>query len=367
MGLEGKAFRMVKWSVSIMVIMVMSFSLPLGAEERELPLEEALELLEEHSIQLQVARLEFNNAQVEYEQARAEQLRTESRLQRLYADLSYQQAQQQYRSTVVGSYLQLLNDYQQLKILEGEVNAAQWEMELLEAELQEMEEKVAAGHRPRIELLQKQIELNNTSFQLDELLADQEKRKRELKNMLKLDQLPSLVSAVEELDHFQLPDEDKALERVLKASFELELASLNKRIAQVELERGQLSDDPELTLTKLKNNVSLVSLQQEQTEIEVKEDLLDQLHMVRQARRQVDLVEDNLEQAEEHLRITSEQYEVGLVSQRDAAKAELEKLRAVIERERAINDFLAVYLNLQEFLGEELEVIRDEILVAINT
>lgn len=336
------------------------------AEEEELSLERAVQLMEEHSTDLKVAYLEMDNAEIEHEKSRAEHIRTESRLQKLSAELSYQQSRQQFRSTALGIYLEFMNDYHQLKLLDREVEAAGRNLELAEAELRDVEQKVEAGHEGRIELLRQQMEVNNARFELEEAEEDLEKKEREMRSTLELEELPPLTSELAPGEEPELPDRSQAVEKTLEHSLELEVSDLSLELAEIELERAEISDTSDLDMLEKENELELARLEYQQTEESVEEDALDQLHTVRQAGLQVGLSRDNLAQAEEHQRITREQRRAGLVSERELERAELEKIEAELDVQEALASRLASYLELQEMMGVEVEVIRDEILDAFT-
>lgn len=350
---------------SVMLVFLI-FASGVEAAEEELSLEAALDLLEEHSTSLQMAELEFANARVEYDKAQAEYIRTESRLQKLSADLSLNRSRQQYRNNLLGIYLDFMNDYQNLQIQVQEVEAAENEVEIDRARLSETEEQVQAGHEPRIELLRQQIQLNNAIFQLDEAEADRDKMVREMRRRLNLDQMPRLSSQLVGLEEMNIPERDEAVEMALDHNFSVEIAELSRELAEVELERAQISGRPELEILELENNLELAELEAIEVREDVEENVRDQIHRVEQTERQVELARDNLEQAEEHLRITREQREAGLVSARELDQAELEATRAELEKQEALTSHMVAYFQLQEMLGIDLEVIRDEIMAAFT-
>ena len=375
----GEPVRSAKVTVLVLMIMaiVLSAALLTGpavgpavsaeetAEER-LSLEEALLLLEEHSTDLKIAELELSNAGVAYDKAQAELIRTESRLQELSAELQFQQAQQQYRSSLLGIYLTFMNDYQELQNLERELEIAEEEVGLARRKLREVEDEVEAGYEPLIELLRQQMELNNSLYERDETEADLEKRRRDFRSKLELEYIPYLTSRLVGLEEMNIPGRQEAVEMALDHSSRLETAGLSRDLARVELERAELSDSPSLDILELENNLELAELEVDQVREEVEEDVLDQLHRVNQAGRQVELAGDNLEQAEEHLRITREQREAGLISRTELDEAQLERNRVELEKQQALTSYMAAYFELREMLGVDLEVIRDEILSAFT-
>lgn len=371
---KGDFIRTTLALTGILLLLLLTTSIVVEAETdqqelatyQELSLGEAIERLEVYSTDLEIAELELSNAEVEYEKALAEQIRTESRLQKITAELSYEQAQQQYHSTTIASYLELLSDYRELQKMEQELAAAEWDLDLAEQKLQKTEDKVEAGYEPRIELLQRQIELNNAEFSLTDLKADYEQNQREFKSRLGLEEMPDLISTIESLTALTLPAEDEAVEKGLESSFELRAGELEIEIAEIELEQAEIGEEPRLEILEKENNLKLAELEQIKLEEEIIEDIKAQLHDTSQARRQIELAEANLEQAEEHLRTAREQYEAGLISEVEASEAELEKIQTEIDQAEAVTAFAAAYLELQDLLGAELEVIRDEILAAFG-
>lgn len=331
-----------------------------------LTLEEVINLADENDTDLKISALELDNARLNYEMNKAQNIRTESRYQELSAELAYNQKQEEDRQTRTEIYIELIRDYHDLIELNKEIDIAIKEKELAKKKLEDKELEVEQGLSSRIELLQQQIALNNTEFDLISLEAELEQAERQFKFRLNLSDLPELTSRIKAVGSLNLQSRQEVVDRTLAESFQLEAARINRDLSEIDMQRAEAIQIPELELQENRNNLELAKLEVAQVKEDVEEQALDQYHQVEQSYNQIELAAGNLEQASEHRRITKEQREAGLVSASALEEAELEYLQAELNLDTSRFSYLISYFNLQKMIGVELEVLLDEIVKVIS-
>ncbi|MGM0420879.1 MAG: TolC family protein [Bacillota bacterium] len=352
--------------IGIMVFSLM-FPLKVAAQSNGLSLQEARELAEANDIEFQIAEVTLDNARLRYEMNLARNLRSESRYQELSAELAYNRAQENNRQTRVSIYLGLINDYQNIVNLDQELDIARRERDLASREVENTQQEVEQGLSSRIELLQQQIAYNNAAFDVITLEADLEQQARVFSASLGLEELPELTSKVQPVGQLEMPSTQEAVAAALSESFQVEAAEIEKDLAEIDLARAEAVETPDLELKELENSLELTELELTQVGEDVEETALERYHQVEQSYRQVELARDNLEQAEEHRRITREQRQAGLVSASALEEAEVEYHQAGLRLDEARTNYLLAYFELQNMLGVELEVLLDEIFSVIST
>jgi len=329
---------------------------------KELSLREAVALLKVADRDYKIARLELENQQLNYEMNQARTLRTESRYDRLTGELSYLQAQNEFRQTARSVFIGLIDSYQELNFLAQEISIAERNKDMIADELEETWLQVEAGYSSRMDLMLKQREYNQAAFELARLEAELEQKEREFKSRLGLVEMPELTSQLGQIDKIDLPEREIVVQEVLASSSGLEVVEINRELIEIERDRARVSDTPELEMARLDNQVELAGLEIEKAREDTEGHALQQYHLVEQAFRQLELAQDNIEQTEENHRIIQEQRRAGLASERELAQAELEFEQAELNRAEAGLAYLMSYYDLRDLMGEELEVLVDEIL-----
>jgi len=106
--------NIVKGTILFLVIFFIFYGGLFAAEPEEINLSQAINLTLENNLNLKIANLDLENAQIDYQKTKANNLLTESRYIELQGDLGLLQAKDNYNQTrneviidVVQKYLQL--------------------------------------------------------------------------------------------------------------------------------------------------------------------------------------------------------------------------------------------------------------------
>jgi outer membrane protein TolC len=108
-------------------------------------LSQAINLALENNLNLKIANLDLENAQIDYEKTKANNLLTESRYIELQGDLGLLQAKDNYTQTGNQVIIDVVQKYLQLNQAKKNITAKSKEAELEKNLLEEVKAQVKAG------------------------------------------------------------------------------------------------------------------------------------------------------------------------------------------------------------------------------
>ncbi len=345
---------------SIILFLVIFFIVSGGlfaAETKEMNLSQAINLALENNLNLKIANLDLENAQIDYQKTKANNLLTESRYIELQGDLGLLQAEDNYNQTRNEVIIDVVQKYLQLNQAKKNINAKSKEAELEKNLLEEVEAQVKAGHKGSLDLLRQENKYNNAIFDLEKANDDYHQYFREFKLELGLnDQEGEEFNLVEVAypEIWQI-NEEEALKKAIENSFILELRERQIELAKVDLERAEAAASPELDLRKLKNNIELANLNFSKTQKELTNSIRKQFYTYKQSINSLYLSRQNLNQAQENNSIIIDQVKAGLKTKNDLLSAEISLLQAEYNLNSAILNYYMTKLTMQKLIGQKIE------------
>jgi len=346
-------------SIILILVIFFIFSGVLFAEEsKEISLNQSINLALENNLSLKIANLDLENAQIDYEKTKANNLLTESRYIELQGDLGLLQAKDNYTQTRNQVIIDVVQKYLQLSQTKKNIATKSKEVELEKNLLEEVKAQVQAGHKGNLDLLQQENNYNNAVFVLDKANDDYYQSFREFKLELGINNQDEMEFNLVEIEFPEAWEigEEEALKKALENSFTLELKKRQIELAEVDLERSEVAASPELDLQKLKNNKILADLNYEKTQKELNNSLKKQFYTYKQAINNLELSKQNLKQAQENKDIIAEQVKAGLKTKNNLLSGEISLLQAEYNLKSAILDYYMNKLNLQQLIGQTIEV-----------
>lgn len=328
-----------------------------AAETKEMNLSQAINLALENNLNLKIANLDLENAQIDYEKTKANNLLTESRYIELQGDLGLLQAKDNYNQTRNEVIIDVAQKYFQLNQAKKNIISESKEAELEKNLLEEINAQVKAGHKGNLDLLQQESNYNNAVFNLEKANDDYHQSFREFKLELGLNNQEEDEFYLVEVDY---PDvwqigEEEALKQAIENSFILELRKRQIELAKVDLERAEVAASPELDLRKLRNNIELANLNSTQTQKELANSIRKQFYTYKQSINSLDLSQQNLNQAQENNSIIIDQVKAGLKTKNDLLSAEISLLQAEYNLNSAILNYYTTKLTMQKLIGQRIE------------
>ncbi len=328
-----------------------------AAETKEMNLSQAISLALENNLNLKIANLDLENAQIDYQKTKANNLLTESRYIELQGDLGLLQAKDNYNQTRNEVIIDVAQKYLQLDQAKRDIIAKNKEAELERNLLEEVKAQVKAGHKGNLDLLQQESNYNNTVFNLEKANDDYHQSFREFKLELGLNDQEEEEFNLVEVDYPEVwqIDEEEALKKAIENSFILELGKRQIELAKIDLERAEVAASPELDLIKLGNNIELANINFNKTQKELANSIRKQFYAYKQSINSLDLGQQNLNQAQENNSIIIDQVKAGLKTKNDLLSAEISLLQAEYNLNSTILNYYAAKLTMQNLIGQKIE------------
>lgn len=346
-------------------MMIFSFS---ASAEQETAEQEIVELIPsetieralEHSIDLKIARLELENAEIEYEKTQAEELSTQSRYDELQAELQMDQARESFqgqkRGTIISiteMYLEILTSREEIEILEKQKQLQKRQLEVTEAQYE-------AGYTGRMSLAGAEHAYENAQIELEYSRRELEHKIQEFRDEICLiDDVDFKLAEVEQpavMDYSR----EETVNMILENDFSLEVDQRQVELNEVSLERARVSGVSRLDEKQLENNLELANLNLEQNTRRIKNQARSQFNSFQRTAEQMRMSEKSLEQEQENFKITEEQYRAGTRTENELLSAEIDLLEAENRLNGAIINYLISELNLMQSMGLDLGRVYDE-------
>ena len=327
-----------------------------AAETKEMNLGQAINLALENNLNLKIANLDLENAQIDYEKTKANNLLTESRYIQLQGDLGLLQAKDNYTQTRNQVIIDVVQKYLQLNQAKKNITAKGKEAELEKNLLEEVKAQVEAGHKGSLDLLQQENKYNNAVFNLEKANDDYHQSFGEFKLELGLNNQGEEELNLAEVDYPETwkIGEEEALKMAIENSFTLELMRRQIELTKVDLERAEVAASPELDLRKLRNNIELANLNFNKTQKELNNSIRKQFYTYKQTINSLDLSQQNLNQAQENNSIIIDQVKAGLKTKNDLLSAEISLLQAEYSLKSTILNYYMTKLTMQKLIGQKI-------------
>lgn len=349
--------KIAKGTILFLVIFFIFSGGLFAAETKEMNLNQAINLALENNLNLKIANLDLENAQIDYEKTKANNLLTESRYIQLQGDLGLLQAKDNYIQTRNQVIIDVVQKYLQLNQAEKNITAKNKEVELEKRLLEEVKIQVNSGYKGSLDLLQQENKHNNAIFNLEKANDDYHQSFREFKLELGLNNQGEEEFNLVEVDYLKVWEigEEEVLKKAIENSFTLELRRRQVELAKVDLERAEVAASPELDLRKLRNNIELANLNFSKTQKELNNSIRKQYYTYKQIVNSLDLSRQNLNQAQESNGIIIEQVKAGLKTKNDLLSAEISLLQAEYNLNLAILNYYTTKLTMQKLIGQRIE------------
>lgn len=328
-----------------------------GAELKDLDLSQAINLALENNLSLKIAHLDLENAQIDYEKTKADNLLIGSRYIELQGDLGLLQAKDNYNNIRNQVIIDVVQKYIQLSQVKKNIMVTGKEVELERKLLEEVKAQVQSGHKGSLDLLQQENKYHNAVFNLEKANDDYYQSFKEFKLELGLTNQSEEELNLTEMDYPKIWEisEEEAIKMAIKNSFTLEFSKRQIELNEVDLERAEVAASPKLDLQKLKNNVELANLNYDKTQKELNNSISKQFYAYKQSISNLDLSQQNLNQAQENNSIIIEQVKAGLKTKSDLLSAEISLLQAEHNLKSAILNYYMTKLTLQQLMGQKIE------------
>ncbi|MFW5996194.1 MAG: TolC family protein [Halanaerobiaceae bacterium] len=342
------------FGLTIMLIFFIAGTVMAGEKEAVLQPSEAIDLALENSVQLKIAEKERDNAEINYEISKAEELDSRSRYDRLQAELDLDRARENYESekedliiTVVEDYMEIMSRQKELKIMEKQE-------ELRKSQLEIAESQYESDHIGQLDLTDARHDLENIESDLKYNRRELERLKEEYREKLGFEK--EGVLKLEEIESPEVMEgtEEEIIEEIEANSFNLEVEKREKELAEIDKEKGEASGASSLELSKLENDLDVAEHELTEARRDVHSSALSQYNSFRRAAERMKMSKEELEQEKENFDISRKQHQSGSKSETELLTAEVELLEAESSYNDAVVEYLSAELKLKQSLGQDL-------------
>lgn len=339
--------------VSIAII-VFLLALPTGAAE-PLSLAEYLNLVSQQNLELQLAQVKLERADLLYQRAVAVNLANGSKQATKQAISDYAQAQTvfaQNRGTVlqgaVSAYFQVLLAQQDLEIQGNRLNLVQERREITDR-------KVGKGIASELELLQATAAVQRAKL-------DYERAQQTYQEKMLSFNLRAGVSGVPQYGPAQPPiypivkyNESIVVEQALENSQQLRRGVEQVELAELAVAKAEAEGVAPLALELAKTELLQAQLEAKLQKQQLRADVQGGLHTLRALEKEIALTQLDIEVEKAKYMTAQKQYTAGLLTDGELTQAVTDLWEAQRRELLAKQNYALQLLKFKELIGEELE------------
>ncbi|WP_027338976.1 TolC family protein [Halonatronum saccharophilum] len=340
------------------VLILVSRVAVVGAEQ-SIEVREAIELMLEDSIDVHIARLELENAMIDYEKSQGNNLLRQSDSFDWEARLNFIEAEDNYYRKEVGLIKEILSQYSDLNLAQLDLQVRKMQFEIEEFRLARDEQEADRGYKNQLELLSRRNSYNNVLFNLDRAKRDLRERERIFKTSLNLDESKIKLDLLSVGETFEI-SKDEFLEEALNNNLLLQLRGDRLRLSEIEFEDAKLRDMPRLDLKIRENSLEIARMQREVFERDLRASLEGEYYNFIERVKELEMSASNLKELRDRESLVFREEEKGLRSTEDLLLAQIEVLQAKQSYQRAVLNYYISKLEIKEEMGWKVEVLIDE-------
>src|SRR5690606_24220235 len=322
------------------------------AEVLELTLADAVRLAFEYDLEHEIARLNWENARIDNMIARA--AGPVSAYEQLQRDLQERRAENSYVSSRRSLMMTVVQEYFDLQQAAAQADVARRQADLAARELDVVRQMVAIGERHPQDELREQNRVAAARLTAETAARTFRSREQALRHRLGL---PDTVQLVLVDEPEAVPFDwtlDETLAYALEHNFSVWEREMNVRIAQMDLEALKVQDPAPLQLQKAENSRRITELNARQAERSFYNNVVSAYHGLMDAARRLEAAASDYELSQSGAAVARRQYEVGLTTETDWERAQLDQINARQSYREAVISYVRARLELLNLIGHPL-------------
>ena len=323
-----------------------------NAETIEISLEEMVGLALEESIDFKIAHLEWQQAQLSYEKALADNLLTQSAYNQRLAELNLMKAEGAYKKSMAGVVINAVRRFSDVELARQDICIKELRLQQSSKAEELVLRKAAARSASEFDVLEAKVNLAKSQFDLQRSKDSLAEQVQALNIMLASEKYIGDGKLHFVSSDIKLSD---VLNTVLESSPAIQEAEDNLEIAVMDLDRLLLDETPKLVLSEAQNKVDLAKLRLEQTRGNITQEILAAYNGVTNALGSFEASESAYELQFKQFGVMEGQVAAGLKTEDDLLGAKI----ALLEAERSIYETLSGYitacLQLDEVSGGDVK------------
>ena len=348
-------------SVVMCLALVLLLSGQISASTGAISLKDAIQCVLQESTDCRIAQLEWENAQIAYQKAMADNLLTQSTYNQGLAELNLRKAEAAYRKGIANVVVTAVRRFTDVELAMMDLQIREHQLRLSEKGLELTQKKVQAQNASEYDLLQAEATLAQSQYEYEKARDSLEEKKQAfflLTNSSHVLPDGKLTFVPFDVELAQV------LPQVIQASVGIKEATDSLRLAKLDLERLLLEETADLLVREARNQVSLAELKVEQTQITTTQEVQLAFNAVKQAEQAYKASCLKYELERKQHQITKGQVEAGLKTEDDLLKAQISLWEAERSVYNALTSYTIVYLEFDQVIGKDVR--NSQVLQAID-
>lgn len=333
------------------IVLLLGWQVNAGTVPETISLKEAVESALQHSIDLKITELEWDNSQIAYQKAMADNLLTQSIYNQRSAELNLMKADAAYKKSIANAVITAVRRFAEVDLAMMNLQVKEHQLQLSQKALALTQKKVSMQNASEYDLLQAEAALTRAQFDCERDQDSLEEKKQAFFLLInteamvpdgKLNYVPFEVDLAKVIPH------------VLESSVDVREAEDSLELARLDLERLLLEETADLLVREARNRVALAELRVEQTKNTIVQEVQSAFNTVKQAKQSYESSCLSHELEVRQYQITKGQVDAGLKTEDDLLKAQI----SLREAERSIYDALTNYviacLQFDQLIGNDI-------------
>lgn len=339
-------------SLFFFFLFLTTFSVSLIAQEKiTLSISQMIGLAITNNLHFKKVNYQLANLELETQKIEAENLLEQSKILNLQKEINILQQRNTFQDEKNELIIQLVDNYFQLVLAEKDIIRKKKNVELEKEILKEVEAQVARGYSIDLDLLQQGNNYYDALFSYEKAKLNYQQLLRKIKNNLGLSPQTEILPGVVTTPSFPEIDFATTLSQARENNLNIKIKSIEVDQAYIRLEKAKISQEPNLELKILENNLKITELEKAILEEELDYQILTQWQNYRQSQNDILLSEQSLKQMKENELIIRRQVEAGLRTKDDLLSATIGVLDAEYRYISSIGQCYQYYLELKKMMG----------------
>lgn len=296
---------------AIVFLLFVLFSVPVGAQE-VLSLEDAVQRAEKENMDLKLAEISYQKAEIEMENLKLQNKFNYTEPQKIEINKNYLSSLknlQDSRSNIIKS---IIRQYTNLWLNQKEIEAQRLSTRAEERLYNEMLARFDLAQISKLDLVEQLNSFNSSSNQLENLKDNYEQNLLEFKTAINLEDAEIEIKEISEPALWQI-EKDEAIEKGISESKEIKIAELELQLAENRMERSRVESASAAQKTAVLD-LEAAEINLQKTKDEVETGILKAHLNLKQAEKNIALMKGNLERAETQYQQTKREFELGSVT-----------------------------------------------------
>jgi outer membrane protein TolC len=349
------------WKKHKTVFMCLSLMLMLSgmvnANAAEIPLGDAVHRALQESLEFKIAQLEWENAQLAYQKASADNLLAQSAYNQRAAELDLLKSEKAYKNSIANVVISAVRAFNDVSLAQMNLKISEEQLRLKQKARDLTEKKLQMQNASEYDLLQAEAALASSQMDYQAAVNSLEEKKQNFWL------LTSSEAVMPDGGLNFVPFEWElagVLPGLLEASVAVKEAEDSLALSKLNWERLRLEGTADLMMREAENAVRLAELRLEQARTNLTQQAQAAFNWVKQAEQAYRARQISLQLEQRVYDITKGQVEAGLKTEDDLSNAQVSLWQAERSVYEALSNYITAYLEWEDLIGRD---VRDSVIL----